>query len=331
MKDSMTKWERVRAAIKGEETDRVAAALWRHFPVDDMTAEGLVNKTLAFQKQYDWDLIKFTPTGTYSIMDWGAETAWQPNNMGVRTVVKCGVNSAAEWHSLPKQDATKGFIGQQNRALSMLAKEVKGETPILQTVFSPLTTARKLAGERIFTDLRTNSKLFKEGLETITEVTIQFALEAIKSGADGIFFATQTGTYRLLNKAEYQEFGEAYDRRVLDAVKGKAEILMIHIHGEDTMYDLLANNPVNAVNWHDRITAPTLKGGRSQFSGLLAGGVNEWNTLITGPAQAIEAEVQDAIQQTNGRGLMIAPGCVVPQHAPEENLMIVRKAVENNH
>jgi uroporphyrinogen decarboxylase len=331
MKDGMTKWERIRAAIKGQETDRVCVALWRHFPVVDMTAEGLANEALNFQNKYDWDLIKFTPTGTYSIMDWGAETTWQPNNMGVRTVVKFGVNSAEEWHTLPKLDATKGFYGQQNVALSLLAKQIKGNTPILQTIFSPLTTARKLAGDRIFTDLRTNPQLFKEGMETITEVTIQFTLEAIKAGATGIFFATQCGSYRLLNEAEYREFGDTYDRRVLDAVKGKAEILLIHIHGEDTMYDMLTKYPVNAVNWHDRITAPSLKVGRSQFSGLLAGGINEWNTLVTGSSSAIEAEVQDAIRQVNGRGLLIAPGCVVPRHAPEENLMVVRKAVENKN
>lgn len=328
MSDQMSKRERLFAAMKGEATDRVCVALWKHFPVDDMTAQGLANVSLNFQKKYDWDLVKFTPTGTYSVMDWGAETIWQANNMGVRTIVKFGVNSAQEWGRLPKMDVTKGFYGQQNAALSLLAKELKGEAPILQTVFSPLTTARKLAGERIFTDLRTNAEMFKQGMEVITETTIQFALEAIKAGAEGIFFATQLGTYRLLNEAEYQAFGEYYDRRVLDALGDKCQFTLLHVHGEDTMYPQLTRYPVNMVNWHDRITEPSLAEARKHFSGLLCGGVNEWNTLVTGPESAIQAEVQDAIAQTGGRGLMIAPGCVVPQHAPEENLMIVRRVVE---
>jgi uroporphyrinogen decarboxylase len=328
MSDQMTKRERFAAAIRGEPTDRVCVALWKHFPVDDMTADGLASVALNFQKQYDWDLVKFTPTGTYSVMDWGAETIWQANNMGVRTVVKCGVNSAEEWGRLPKLDATKGFYGQQNVALSLLAKEIKGETPILQTVFSPLTTARKLAGERIFTDLRTNAELFRQGMEVITETTIQFALEAIKAGAEGIFFATQLGTFRLLNEAEYQDFGEYYDRKVLSAIGEKCEFILLHVHGEDTMFSRLAQYPANMLNWHDRITAPTLAGARQHFPGLLCGGVNEWNTLVTGPADAIEAEVHDAIAQTRGRGLMIAPGCVVPQHAPAANLALIRRAVE---
>lgn len=328
MNDQMNKRERLFAAIKGEATDRVCVALWKHFPVEDMTPEGLCNAALNFQRKYDWDLIKFTPTGTYSVMDWGAVTEWQPNNMGVRTIVKFGVNSAEEWARLPKLDVTKGIYGAQNQSLSLLAREIKGETPILQTVFNPLTTARKLAGERIFTDLRTNPDLFKHGLEVITEVTIQFALEAIKAGAEGIFFATQLGSYRLLNDAEYQTFGEYYDQRVLNALREKCQFMLLHIHGEDTMYPLLAKYPVDALNWHDRITAPSLAEARKHFSGLLCGGINEWNTLVTGPQSTIEAEVQDAIAQTGGRGLMIAPGCVVPGHAPEEHLMVIRKAVE---
>lgn len=328
MSEQMTKRERLAAAIKGEPTDRVSVALWKHFPVEDMTPQGLAKAALNFQNKYDWDLIKFTPTGTYSVMDWGAETVWQPNNMGVRTIVKFGVTSADQWPRLARLDVTKGFYGAQNEALSLLAGEIKGQTPILQTLFSPLTTARKLAGERIFTDLRTNPDLFKQGMEIITETTIQFALEAIKAGADGIFFATQVGTYRLVSASEYAAFGEYYDRRVLDALRDKCFISMIHIHGEDTMYPMLMNYPVNAANFHDRITEPTLAEARKRFSGLLCGGVNEWNTLVSGPDTAIEAEVQDAIAQTQGRGLLIAPGCVVPGHAPAENLMVVRKAVE---
>ncbi len=329
MSEKMTKWERIRAATRRQETDRTCAALWRHFPVDDMTPEGLARRTLAFQAQFDWDLIKFTPTGTYGVMDWGAQTEWQPNNMGVRTIVKFGVNRPEEWEQLPRLDAAAGFYGQQNQALSLVAKEAKGQVPILQTIFSPLTTARKLAGDRIFTDLRTNPQAFKAGLETITEVTLQFAEEAIKAGAHGLFFATQNGSYRVVSEAEYREFGAEYDLRILNALRPKAELLMVHIHGEDTMYDLLMKYPVDMANWHDRITAPSLKEAHPLFPGMLAGGVNEWNTLVTGPAAAIQAEVQDAIAQTDGgRGLLIAPGCVVPGHAPEEHLMIVRKAVE---
>ena len=42
----MIKFERLTAAIKGEETDRVCVALWKHFPVDDTTPESLARMKL---------------------------------------------------------------------------------------------------------------------------------------------------------------------------------------------------------------------------------------------------------------------------------------------
>ncbi len=328
MATAMTRWERVRAAVKGEETDRPCVALWKHFPVDDMTPQGLASCALAFQQKYDWDMVKFTPTGTYGVMDWGAETVWQPNNMGVRTITKFGLSDAAQWPNLPLLDVTRGYYGAANQALALAARELKGDVPLVQTIFSPLTTARKLAGDRVFTDLRTRPEWFKAGLEIITEVTIRFAQEAVKAGAHGLFFATQNGSYRVVNEAEYVEFGEYYDRRILDALRPQCEFLIVHIHGEDTMFDLLTHYPVDMANWHDRITAPSIHEARAKFGGLLLGGIDEWHTLVTGSKAEIEAQVKDAVAQAGGRGVMIAPGCVVPGHAPEENIMVVRKAVE---
>jgi len=329
MGDQMTKWERLRAAIRGEQTDRTCVALWKHFPVDDMTAEGLAQVSLDFQKRFDWDLVKFTPTGTYGVMDWGTVTEWQPNNMGVRNAVKFAITKPEDWRELPKLDASQGFYGQQNKALDITARSLGNTVPILQTIFSPLTTARKMAGDRVFTDMRLHPELFKAGLETITEVTIQFAEEAVKAGAHGMFFATQNGSYRVVSEAEYNEFGAEYDLRILNAIKDKVEFMLVHIHGEDTMFKLLTDFPVNMANWHDRITAPTLREGRNIFSGLVCGGINEWNTLVSGTPSEIELEVKEAISQTEGGNrLMIAPGCVVPQHASNENMMVVRKAVE---
>ena len=328
MKSSMTKWERLRATLQGEETDRTPVALWRHFPQEDERPDTLAAATLAFQEKYDWDFIKFSPTGTYNIMDWGAETVWQSNTSGVRTVTRYAVQSYQEWPALNNLDVTAGFLGFQNQAVSLTAQAIKGQVPLLQTIFSPLTTAQKMAGERVFTDLRKHSEALKQGLEIIADVTTRFALEAIRAGADGLFFATQLASYRLVDDREYQEFGEAYDLQVLQNLRPKAEILMLHIHGEDIIFDLANRLPVDIVNWHDRITAPDLEEARQRTPAALAGGVNEWQTLQTSSPAEIQAEVRQAIQAAGGRKLVIAPGCVIPYETSEERIFSVRNSVE---
>lgn len=314
--------------MKGEEVDRVPVSLWKHWPVDDETPAGLAAVTISWQREFDFDLVKFMPTGTYGIEDWGAETVYEPNYRGVRTVIKFGVTALEQWPRLKQLDVTRGYLGNQIEALRLTAAELKNEVPILQTLFSPLTTARKLAGDRIFTDLRLNPAIFKEGLQIIAETTARFALESIRAGAHGLFFASQCDTYRLLTEAEYQEFGQSYDLMVLKAVEGEAELNMVHAHGEDIMFDLMAAYPVQALNWHDRLTWPSLKEAQDRFSGLLVGGVNEWQTLLTGPEEAIRAEIQEAIVQTGGRRLMVGPGCVIPGHTPLRHVRAAREAVE---
>lgn len=324
----MTKWERIRATVKGEDTDRTPVALWRHFPLDDENPEKLAEVTLDFQEQYDWDLVKFTPTGTYGIVDWGTETTWYPNEMGTRTVTKFGVTSSGGWERLENLDVNRGTLANQNLAVGISARALKGKVPLLQTIFSPLTTARKLAGNRIFEDLRKTPDLFKHGLETITEVTLRFALEALKAGADGIFFATQLASHRVMNEQEYLEFGEVYDRRILKAIRPQAQIVILHIHGEDIFFNLANRYPVDFVNWHDRITAPNLAEARAQTNVALAGGVNEWQTLQKGTISAIEAELRQAIQATGSHKYMLAPGCVIPVNTPQEHIIAVRNIVE---
>ena len=72
---TMTHHERLMACLQGEETDRSAVALWRHFPVDDQSPETLAAAALNFQHIYDFDLVKVTPASSFCLKDWGVEDA----------------------------------------------------------------------------------------------------------------------------------------------------------------------------------------------------------------------------------------------------------------
>ncbi len=328
MSSEMTHWERFRAALKGEETDRVAISLWRHWPTHEETMLGLVACTVRWQKEYDFDMIKVTPRGTYSVEDWGAVAQYFPNANGVQSIVKTAISAPEDYARLERLNVHKGCLGDQLEATRRIVDELGHDAPYLMTVFNPMTVALKMAGPRLLADMRRHPDLVKEGLQTIAETVIDFSLESIKAGVDGIFFATQSCSYRQLNDDEHKEFSEYFDRLVLDAVRPEAEILLLHIHGEDTMIDTLASYPVDAFNWHDRLVGPSLAEARAKLPGMLVGGVNEWNTLLNDTPADVEAEIQDAIDQLDGRQLMLAPGCVLPVTTPVKNIMTARQAVE---
>ena len=119
-----------------------------------------------------------------------------------------------------------------------------------------------------------------------------------------------------------------YSLRVLESLNDSKLFTMLHVHGEHIYFDRKATLPVAAMNWHDRLTAPSLSDALRRFKGAVVGGLNEKETLQKGPASAVSAQVAEAIEQTDGTGVIIAPGCVLPLATPDEYLDAVVKAVK---
>ena len=323
---TMSKRERLEATIAGGPLDRVAVALWRHWPGDDQRAEGLARATLDFQRTYDFDFIKVTPSSNYCLADWGAESRWVGNQEGTREWGRPVIQQPEDWTRLRVLDPTHGLLDEVRRALGIIGREVGEEVPFIQTIFNPLAQAKNLAGERLLADLRQQPAAVKAGLETITETTIHF-IEAVRgTGVAGIFLALQHASYDLLTEAEYREFGRPYDLRILAAAEG-LWFNLLHLHGTNVMFDVVADYPVQAINWHDQETPPSLAEALNRFPGALVGGLRQWETMLRGDPGQVRAEVQAAIAETGGRRLIVGTGCVTPITAPVGNIRAAREAV----
>jgi uroporphyrinogen decarboxylase len=315
----MTHRERIEAAVRGERPDRVPVALWRHFPQDDQRADKLAQAHIAFYRAYDPDLLKVTPASGYYGDDWGLRAGYKPNREGTRTYGERPVKKAGDWERLKQLDVTQGAHGRELNAIRQVVEAVASEVPVLETVFSPLSVARTLAGEHATVRyLREDSEQLHSGLDIIADVTTEFVREIMGRGADGIFFSTQMATTSLLTEEEYEEFGRPYDLRVLDAVG--TGLVFLHLHGEHVMFDLISGYPIQILNWHARETPPTIADARSRVSTCLACGLSAWNTLAKGSPEAVAAEVQSAIADTGGRGHIVTTGCVMPVDTPDANI-----------
>jgi uroporphyrinogen decarboxylase len=211
--------------------------------------------------------------------------------------------------------------------------------PFIQTIFSPLTNARKLAGDRVLTDMKENPTLFKQALQVLTDTTINFVKANIEAGVDGFFFATQCATRQLLTEEEYKEFGEPFDLQVINAYKDITWFNVAHIHGEGGMFELIEKYPVNCLSWHDRWSGPSLSEARKITEKALLGGIREIpyfdqnkkkvrdSLLVAGSVLEVKNHIFEAISEVDGKGLLLGPGCVASQFSTETNLYAVRSAV----
>lgn len=321
----MTKRERLAAAVQGDEVDRPPVALWRHFPTDDQNPEQLALSALSFQTQFDWDFIKLTPASEYCVQDWGCQVVYRGHPEGTSEYIARPVQHPQDWLRLEVLNPYQGALGRQLETIRR-ARELAGpDIPIIQTVFSPLAQAKNLVGGgRDVIHLRRHRGEFSHGLEVIAGTTTRFVHAALEAGADGVFYAVQRCSAEWLSEAEYREVGRSLDLRVLEAAKG-ATFNLLHLHGLDTYFDLVADYPVHALNWHDRDTGPGLAEGARRFDGMVVGGLSQ-RDMVEGTPESVRAAARAAIETMGGRRLCLSTGCVMMTTTPWGNIRALRDA-----
>jgi uroporphyrinogen decarboxylase len=317
--------ERIQACLNNEILDRPPVALWRHFPVDDQDPGLLAKATLHFQRTYDFDLVKVTPASSFCAKDWGVEDEWIGHTEGTRQYTKRIIKDPRDWERLPVLDPTTTHLAGQLDCLRIIRAELDPETPLLQTVFSPLAQAKNLAGnETLIAHLRLYPEAVMKGLATIAETTRRFVEACLDTGIDGVFYAIQHAQASLLTLEEYQTFGLPHDQKALEPAQ-EIWCNLLHLHGHDVYFSLLDSLQFQIVNWHDRETFPSLAEAQKHFSGIVCGGMRQ-DTLVFQNQAEVQKEAADAIQQTDGQRFMLGTGCVVPVIASHGNILAASKA-----
>lgn len=322
-----SKRRRLEATIAGEEVDRPPIALWRHWPGDDQNASALATSHIRWQKEYDWDLVKVSPASSYAIADWGVKDRWVGSLEGTREYFVRAVTDAGGWERLEPLDPSKGMLATQIETLKLVGKALPEDVPYIATIFSPLAQAKNIAGEeKMLSHMRSHPDSFRRGLETITESTLRYIEAARRTGISGIFYAVQHARYPVMSAEEHDTWGRAFDERILAAVSD-LWLNMSHVHGTEIMLNAVADYPVGLVNWHDREGGIGLAEGLQLIAGAASGGVSRWSLHEQTPVRAME-EIQDALEQTGGRRLLLGTGCVTMISTPVGNIRAFRASVE---
>ena len=326
---SMSRRERLLAAVARQPVDRVPYAFWRHFPAVDRSPAGLAQATLRFHDRYGSDFLKLTPAGGSAVEAWGCLEGDEVQPDGHRPCARCAVRDATDWVAVRPLDPTAapGYSGQLETVVRLGFDRRLGDAPALVTLFSPLSLARKLSGDRLDTDLREHPGRVTDALEAIAETLVRFADLALAEGIAGVFYSILTASRSVLGEEAYARFGEPYDRRVLEAIRDRSFLTVVHAHGDRLLFDRVATLPGHVWSWEDRMTPPALAEGRAVVSGAVLGGLDQWQTLRDGTPEQAVAEARDAVARTGGLGLIVGPGCVLPVRTGDATVAAVVTAL----
>ena len=312
--------ERIQACFDGEQTDRTPIALWRHFPEEDQNPETFAAATIKFQQTYDFDIVKVTPSSSFMVKDWGVEDEWQNNPEGSREYTKRAIQKPQDWETLKPLDPSAPHLAAQLQCLKLVREGIGVETPVIQTVFNPMSQAKNLAGNDLLLEhIKKHPEAVMKGLETIAKSTVKFIEAVHEIGVDGIFYAIQHAQGRILELDEYKSIALPYDQQVLKPTED-FWCNLLHLHGKDVYFSLLRLMNFQIVNWHDRETYPALSEAKSLYRGVACGGIRQ-ETLYSGNPAQVKEEAVNAIQQTKGKRFILGTGCVVYYQSAHENIM----------
>jgi uroporphyrinogen decarboxylase len=303
--------ERVQVALRGEAVDRPPYSFWTHFPGIDLDPEALARETIAFARELDLDFVKSMPNGQFCTEDWGTVSDFSEiARGGVARAVKRAVDKPEGWKEIRRLDVSRGAFGRELEHLSMLCDALGKDTPVLATVFSPLTVALKLAGEGYRTHLKSHPERIEPALSNIAATMASYVQAALQVGCAGVFFASQEGSFRCMSQETFLRFGKPFDLEVLKAATA-GWFNVIHMHGEDVMFDVLRDYPVTALNWHIGETSPLLADYAAKpLRKPVVGGLRRM-ALTRGDLAMSRTDIASAMAATSGRGLLLGPACVI--------------------
>jgi uroporphyrinogen decarboxylase len=249
--------------------------------------------------------------GMYAIEDFGCTVDYSAiANGGAAKLVSGPIQNAKDWEKVkPISLADAPALNRELTSLQLLLDKVQNEqVPVLFTAFSPLTTANKLCGGKLVSQLKElEPQVMHQALQAITDTTIGLVKQARSLGADGIFLASQMSSFDVCTPEIFSEYGVPYDRQVLMASDGWCDA--IHAHGTNIMYDLLKDYPVKIFNWHAYETDPTLQKAK-QLNKCLLAGLKRFD-ITKADYEALDWQIDQGRAIMQGRHHIMAPGCVI--------------------
>jgi len=327
----MNKKERVAAALRGDPIDRVPVSVWSHDYKGEWGVQSLMESIVETFTRYDWDFLKVHPRATYFAEAWKAR--YRPAEQKDKPPVfeHSPVQGASDWKRLRVLEPDRGPLLDQLRLLQLLNHQVGYDAHFIQTILCPLGVARSLVGgdpTLVQYSIREDRTALHTGLRMITESLANYAIACMEQGASGIFYTTAGwASAQLLTQDQYREFGEQYDLELLDAIKSRSKMTVLHNGGERIYFDMLGSYPMHAVCWDAFAPGnPNLLEGKKRLGKAVMAGLN-LKTVVSSSPNQIADEIAQTLDEVGKKHLLLAPGSAIPPTTPTKNLEVLRRTL----
>ena len=306
---TMTKVERVRAALAGTDVDRPPFSVWYHFGLQHAPAERTAQIHVEFFEAYNLDWLKVMNDYSY------------PMPRGIETL-----SDARDLKRVIAFDVRQGSLGEQLETIRLIGQSLRGKALVVDTVFNAWNTLkRNVLKEAMGPLMEEHPAELEAALAVVNDNLIRYAIASLHGGASGIFFSVPAAP-ESLTAEQYERFMRPFDMAFLEAIRPFGEFHVLHAHGKEIYLDRLQDYPVHAISWADREGGPSLAEMRRLTPRALMGGIDHGSFPYTSAAK-IREQIRSAIAEAGPRKLFIAPGCAIPSYSFPELIRAARAEV----
>jgi len=293
----MTKIERLQNTLAGKPVDRPPFSVWYHFGTQHASPERTAQAHLEFFEAYDLDFLKVMNDYDYPM----------PNGLEL-------IATPADLERITPLDIPETPLGNQLRAIEIIAKSLHGKALFVDTVFNAWSTLRRnLAKEAMPKLMADHAPALKAALKVVNDNLVQYALASLERGSAGIFFSVPA-TAESVTQEQYEQFMRPFDLEFLKAIQGKGEFHILHAHGEKLYFDRLLDYPVQVLSWADVNGQPAIAEARRRTPFTLMAGLDHIRFPYIS-VRLIRDQVKAARTQAGNTKFILAPGCSLPTYS----------------
>ncbi len=301
---------------------KLSVAFWKHHPIADQSSDSLFAAIWAFQAETQGDIVKLTPAGNYQIAQRGGVAEWCGDDLGRRSFLTRAIHVPNDWLSISSNvtDLELSIVSVAQR----LKQQLDSKTPLLVTIFSPVTLAIMLAGEETFlAHLHECPQLVLRGLNQLAFATEKLIEAYYQVGVDGVYLAAKHLSQTVISLPIYHKFCLAIDRRIINFCE-LFSTNILHIHGTQIHFDCLPNSHHWMVHFELHADNPSPEQYRAccLCPAVIGLPVEMWQQLDTLPSK-----INELLQRFGQQKALVTAECVVPLATPNQQLAVWIKSV----
>jgi uroporphyrinogen decarboxylase len=238
------------------------------------------------------------------------------------------IDRPSDWAGLEVLNGKEAGWGHQLQALETIVKALKGQTWVVDTVYSPWTILARLGTRELMVrTARENPGFLRHALDMVSQSLANYVRHALATGIQGIFYCVTEARHDRLSPAEFREWCAPYDQVVLQAAQG-VPFNILHVHGSRIYFEGLKDYPIQASTWSHFHAGPGLARGLAEWDRPVLGGLDE-KTLHRQTPGSLHHYFQRNAPELWLPRLVLTPGCSLRPDISPHVLDAVRAGVES--